>query len=96
MSVVDLLLYTRTQFLDAKTRKDVETLQNIRLTIELFTEAAYHYNDKEAAGILEDIGASIRDSLMNEEWKSAVSTEERIRAVGETKKTLTNSARLQP
>jgi hypothetical protein len=88
MSIVDLLLYIRSQFLEARAKKDAETLRSIWGAIDLFVEAAYQTKDKQAAGVLEDIGDSIRDALMSEEWKSTVPTEERIKAIGETQKVL--------
>jgi len=88
MSIVDLLLYIHSQFLKARAEKDAEALRDIWGAIDLFVEVAYQTKDKEVAGVLEDIGDSIRDALMNEEWKSNVPTEEQIKAIGETRKAL--------
>lgn len=81
MTIVDLLCYLRQELLKARADKDQEKLRKIWGAIDIFLESAYQSKDARVGSLLEDMGDSIRDSLMDVEWKSTIPSTEDIESL---------------
>ena len=79
MSIADLLCHLREQLLRARAKQDHDALGELWKVVDGVLDAAYQCRDREVAALLEDLGDSIRDSLMGVEWKSNIPSVEEIR-----------------
>jgi hypothetical protein len=79
LSLADLLIYIRTQLLDAKAAHDDKTLEYLGKALDVIQEFAYQKQDKKIALITEDFTDAIRDYFMGVEWKSTIPSEDEIR-----------------
>ena len=67
MSIADLLCHLREQLLQARAKQDHDALRELWKIVVGVLDAAYRCRDREVATLLEELGDSIRDSLMGVE-----------------------------
>jgi hypothetical protein len=80
LTLTSLLCYLRGRLLEARKHNDQESLSQLSRIFEIMEEAAWEANDQKHGALIEDMRLAVGDSFHGVEWKSAIPTEDEIRA----------------